>query len=443
MEPFDTALTEWMARQRWFATKSRRIVSTAVHDRLRIGDAILYVVRVGVDDDGGGHRLAEDADRYVVALEDRPGVVDAFDSAPFCRALLDAIRSARALRCERGTLVGRPSRAFPPGVPPDVPVRRISGEQSNTSIVFGTVLIMKLFRRLVDGANPELEMARFLTEHTTFRNTPRLAGSLEYSDGAGSATLAVAQELIRDGRDGWQWLLERLAAGDGALGALRRLGRLTAELHVALATPTSDPAFGVEPIGCSDVTAWAAALARQVAAAREAAGGRALPHLPSGAGPALAGLLGAAKIRHHGDFHLGQTLTVGDGQEFMLIDFEGEPLRPLEERRRKHTPLRDVAGMLRSFAYAAATTARSGRDVGDWEQDARASFVDAYREAAAAAPFLPASADAFTRAVTALELEKAAYEVVYEANNRPDWLDIPVRGFVSAAASLARLAGAA
>src|SRR6185503_1184704 len=159
---------------------------------------------------------------------------------------------------------------------------------------------------------------------------------------------------------------------------------------------------------------------------------RALPDLPSGSGPALAGLLGAAKIRHHGDFHLGQTLTVGDGQEFMLIDFEGEPLRPLEERRRKHTPLRDVAGMLRSFAYAAATTARSGRDVGDWEQDARASFVDAYREAAAAAPFLPASADAFTRAVTALELEKAAYEVVYEANNRPDWLDIPVRGFVSA-----------
>ena len=439
MEPLDTALAEWMARQRWFATKSRQIVSTAVHDRLRIGDAVLYVIRVGVDDGGGGRV----ADRYVVALEDRPGVVDAFDSAPFCRALLDAIRSASALRCERGTLVGRPSRAFPPGVPADAAVRRISGEQSNTSIVFGTALIMKLFRRLVDGVNPDLEMARFLTEHTTFPNTPRLAGSLEYSDGAGSATLAVAQELIREGRDGWQWLLEQLAAGDGALGALRRLGRRTAELHMALATPTSDPAFVAEPIGRGDVTAWAAALARQVTAAREAAGGRALPDLPSGAEPALTGLLGAAKIRHHGDFHLGQILVIGDGQEFMLIDFEGEPLRPLEERRRKHTPLRDVAGMLRSFAYAAATTARSGRDVGDWEQDARASFVEAYREAAAAAPFLPASAEAFTRAVTALELEKAAYEVVYEANNRPDWLDIPVRGFVSATASLARLAGAA
>src|SRR6185503_1241002 len=113
---------------------------------------------------------------------------------------------------------------------------------------------------------------------------------------------------------------------------------------------------------------------------------RALPDLPSGSGPALAGLLGAAKIRHHGDFHLGQTLTVGDGQEFMLIDFEGEPLRPLEERRRKHTPLRDVAGMLRSFAYAAAT---AGAPAG-WEEQARAAFLDGYRAAAGRAPFLPA-----------------------------------------------------
>jgi predicted trehalose synthase len=248
---------------------------------------------------------------------------------------------------------------------------------------------------------------------------------------------------VAGARDGWQWLLARLAAGDGALDALRRLGRRTGELHLALASPTSEPAFGSEPIDGDDIATWTAAVGRQVAAARAAAPGRGLPDVPPAAAAALGGLRGAAKIRHHGDFHLGQTLCVRDGEDFMLIDFEGEPLRPLAERRRKHTPLRDVAGMLRSFAYAAATTARAGRTVGDWESSARAAFVDGYRAAVGGAPFIPASASAFEQAVAALELEKAAYEIVYEANNRPDWLDIPLRGFVSATTALARLAGAA
>jgi predicted trehalose synthase len=446
MEGLDTALAEWMARQRWFATKSRRIVSTAVHDRLRVDDATVYVIRVGVDGGAVGRGLAGDAgeDRYLVALEHGPGIVDAFDSARFCRAVLTLMASAAELRGERGTLVGRPSRAVPLDVPDDVAVRRISGEQSNTSIVFGDTVIMKLFRRLGDGVNPDLEVTRFLTEQTTFRNSPRLSGSLEYVDGGGvSATLAMAQELVADGRDGWQWILDRLAVGDGALGTLRHLGRRTAELHVALATPTADLAFAVEPIGRGDVAAWATGLGQQMAAAHEAAGHRALPDLPHGAGDALAGLVGATKSRHHGDFHLGQTLVVGDGDDVMLIDFEGEPLRPLEERRRKHTPLRDVAGMLRSFAYAAATSARAGRAVGDWEAQARAAFLDGYRDAAGRAAFLPASNEAFQAAVAALELEKAAYEIVYEANTRPDWLEIPIRGVVSATAALARLAGAA
>ena len=434
--PLDSAVPAWLVRQRWFAAKSRRIVTTIVDDRLLVGDASLYIVRVVVDDGA--------VDRYVVPLEAGSGVVDAFDASRFCRALLRLLTSAGEVRGERGTLVGRPSSALPVDLPADVAVRRIGGEQSNTSIVFGDALIVKHFRRLVDGVNPDLEISRFLTEHTSFRNTPRLAGALEYLDGGGgSATLAVAHALVKESRDGWQWMLERLAAGNGGLAALRRLGQRTAQLHLALATPTTDPAFGAEPIDRGDVTAWAAALERQVAAAREAAGTRALPDVPPGAGQALAALLGAAKTRHHGDFHLGQTLSVRDGEDFMLIDFEGEPLRPLAERRRKHTPLRDVAGMLRSFAYAAATTARSGRDVGDWEPQARAAFVDGYRAAAGAAAFVPASSEAFARTVAALELEKAAYEIVYEANNRPDWLEIPIRGFVSATAALARLAGAA
>jgi trehalose synthase-fused probable maltokinase len=429
-------LPGWLARQRWFAGKTRRIVETCVDDRLAVGDSAVYVLGVTLDD---GTR-----DRYVVALDDGPGVGDAFENAAFCRALLELIGAGGEIVGERGVLAGRPSRAFPRGLPPDVPVRRIAGEQSNTSVVFDDAVIVKHFRRIADGVNPDLEITRFLTEHTTFRNTPRLAGALEYRghDG-GRATVAIAQELVRDARDGWQWLLDRLVAGDAALDALRGLGRRTAELHLALAAPTADPAFAAEPIGRADIAAWTAAIDRQVAAARAAASGSRLPDVPAGIGTALAALLGAAKIRHHGDFHLGQTLSVRDGADFALIDFEGEPLRPLEERRRKHTPLRDVAGMLRSFAYAAATVERGGRDVGGWEPDARRAFVDGYRTAAGSAAFLPAGSGSFGRAVAVLELEKAAYEIVYEANNRPDWLPIPVRGFVTATASLARSAGAA
>ena len=432
----DRDTIDWLARQRWFAAKTRRIVEAVVDDRIPIEHAEIYLVRIALDDGT--------ADRYVIALARDTGLIDAFDDAGFCRGLLRLMGEARETRGQRGALRGHRSHAFPAGLVTDGAVRRLGGEQSNTSVVFDGVLIVKHFRRLTEGENPELEMTRFLTEQTTFRNTPRLAGALEYVEpDATTSTLAVAQELVADGQDGWQWLLARLAAGDGALEALRQLGRRTGELHLALATPTADPAFGAEPIGRGDVAAWTAAVERQVTAARAAVPGRGLPEVPSAAAAALAGLLGAVKIRHHGDFHLGQTLCLRDGEDFMLIDFEGEPLRPLAERRRKHTPLRDVAGMLRSFAYAAATTARGGRSVGDWESDARALFVEGYRATAGGAPFVPASTAAFARAVAALELEKAAYEIVYEANNRPDWLDIPVRGFVSATASLARLAGAA
>ena len=432
----DPETTDWLARQRWFAAKTRRIAEAVIDDRIPVETADVCLVRVLLDDGT--------TDRYVAALPSSAAVADGFDDAAFCRALLGLIAGDREARGQRGTLRGRRSHAFPRELPRDVGVRRLHGEQSNTSVIFDEAVIVKHFRRLTEGENPELEITRFLTEHTSYRNSPRLAGALEYVDAGGTAsTFAVAQELVSDSRDGWEWLLERLAAGHGSLDALRRLGRRTGELHLAFATPTANPAFGAEPVGRGDVSTWAAAIDRQVAAARAAVAGLTLPEVPPATAGVLGGLLGTSKIRHHGDFHLGQTLSRGDGTDFVLIDFEGEPLRPLAERRRKHTPLRDVAGMLRSFAYAAATTARAGRAVGDWESDARAAFLDGYRAAAAGAAFLPTSDDAFARAVAALELEKAAYEIVYEANNRPDWVDIPVRGFVSATASLARWAGAA
>jgi len=415
-------LAQWIAGQRWFGAKSRRIVATHVEDGPRIAEATLHLVRLGLDD-GSTHT-------YMVPLRDGASPSDAFDDPAFCRALLDVMRRGARAGDERGALLGRPS-AFPGDLPADVGVRRLTGEQSNTSVVFGERLIVKHFRRFGPGVNPELEMSRHLTEHAGFANTPRLAGALEYAAAGGTtATFAVAHAVVADAGDGWRWLLARLQQGDAALPPLRRLGRRTAELHLALARDTADPAFGAEPITAADVAAWTASVQAQLEAARAALGGRLPDGVPSRVdGGGLGGLLGAARIRHHGDFHLGQTLAVREGEDFFIIDFEGEPLRPLEERRRKHTPLRDVAGMLRSLGYAAAT---AGAPAG-WEEQARAAFTEGYRAAAGRAPFLPADAAALKRALAVLELEKAAYEVVYEANNRPDWITIPVRGLQRAA----------
>ena len=441
-------LESWIGKQRWFGSKARLIRGVMCRDRIQLGPGTLYVIFVAFADPVG------ELERYVVALRPAESLVDAFDDAVFDRALLDVVRRGDELGGDRGRLIGRPSRALPVDTPPDVAVRRLQGEQSNTSVVFGDRIIMKVFRRLAEGINPELEMTRFLTEHTTFRGTPRLAGALEYYAGRDDArehaaqvgdmaTVAVLQEFVPEARDGWRWVLDRLASGDAALDALRRLGTRTAELHAALATPTTDPAFGADPISPADVATWSEGVRRQVSAAREAARGRPLPDVPDVVGPAgLGGLVGCVKIRHHGDFHLGQTLAIDDGRDFTIIDFEGEPLRPLEERRRKHTPLRDVAGMLRSIGYAAASAGLAASERRRWEADARAAYIDAYRAATTGARFVPQSADAFRRALAVFEVEKAAYEIVYEANNRPDWIEIPVAGFVIATASLGRSGGA-
>ena len=419
------ALGGWIAGQRWFGGKSRRIVAVTREDGVPVGPGTLWIARVRLDDGRD--------DRYAVPLLEGPAPADALDDPGFCRALLDLMASQARRPGARGELVGTRTHAFPATLAAGTPARRLVGEQSNTSVVFGDALIVKHFRRLAAGVNPDVEVTGFLTGRTSFRATPRLAGSLEYRDAAGAWTLAMAQELVRDARDGWRWLLDRLAAGDAALGPLATLGRRTAELHLALASDPVEPAFAPEPITIGDVAAWTAAVQQQLDAARAALGGRLPDGVPARVDAAgLAGLVGAARLRHHGDFHLGQTLAVRDGEDFAIIDFEGEPLRPLAERRQKHTPLRDVAGLLRSLGYAAASApAPAG-----WETAAREAFVAAYRAAAAAAPFLPATAGALARALAVLEVEKAAYEVVYEANNRPEWVAIPVRGLVTAAAAL-------
>jgi maltose alpha-D-glucosyltransferase/alpha-amylase len=446
--PPSDALGAWLAGQRWFAGKSRRIVATSVEDRVELAAGVLLLVRVTLDDGTVGH--------YAAPLRGGTEVEDALDSDAFCQALLDLVARDGEATGAAGDLVGHSTRAFPRGLPP-APARRLRGEQSNTSIAFGEALFMKHFRRITPGTNPDLEVTRFLTERTGFRHTPRLAGWLDYRQRSGErSTLAVVQELVPGARDGWQWMLAELGDGErrapgpepsrpsgrgSAVAALRRLGQRTAELHLALASDRSDPDFAPEPITEADIVEWSASLERQIEVARRAAGADRLPEVAAPA-QGLRALLGCEKIRHHGDYHLGQTLRLDAGDDFMIIDFEGEPLRPLAERRRKHAAVRDVAGMLRSLDYAAMTAGDGGRAAPHpegaeaWEADAAREFVTGYREAAGRPAFLPDSEDGVRWAISVFELEKAAYEIAYEASHRPHWIEIPIHGFTRAAARL-------
>jgi len=432
-----------MPRQRWFAAKTRAIRRVVVVDTVQLAGGVVLLVEVELD---GGRR-----ERYAIPLLAGDEIHDALGDAEFCRVLLGLLARGGAVPGERGEMRGVPAAGLPEswggGVPAELSVRRLGGEQSNSSVALGEALVLKHFRKLAEGVNPEAEMTRFLTEHTSFRHTPRLAGHVEYRDEAGrTTTLAVAQELVADAHDGWQWVLEQLgepARVAAAAVALRRLGQRTGELHRALASDRGDPAFAPEPIAVADIAAWTEGVAAQLVAARAALGREAISVDLAVVRRGLAPMIGRQKIRHHGDFHLGQTLYRPAAGDWMIIDFEGEPLRPLEERRRKHVALRDVAGLLRSIDYAAASVPGAGASLRAWEAEAGGAYLEGYRATTGTALFLPESDEAVRDVVAVFELEKAAYEVVYEANNRPDWIGIPKRGLVNAASRLGRRAAGA
>ena len=443
--PPSEPLAAWLPEQRWFGAKSRRIGGISVDDSIDVAPGTLHVVRVTLDDG--------DVQRYAVPLQAGSALADALDDARFARHLVELVREEAYVAGAHGVVTGHRTRAFPELIPPDAVMRKIGGEQSNTSFVVGQALIVKHFRRLAPGVNPELEMTRFLTEVADFPHTPALAGWLDYVvDGAEPTTLAVVQHRVVEAHDGWEWMLGAMAderRRSATHAALRRLGEVTASLHLALSRARA-AALAPEAVTDADVARWTASVVAQLAAARAAAPSHAsgIPSVTAEhVGAALGSLRGRVKCRHHGDLHLGQTLYREAAGAWTVIDFEGEPLRPLAERRQKHAPLRDVAGMLSSIAYAAEAVraVTPGPWIDAWEHEARAAFLGGYFSTAARAPFLPEDEAGARRVLAAFEVEKAAYEVVYEANNRPSWIAIPLRGVVSAASALrpARTAGAA
>ena len=452
--PGRSELARFLTRQRWFAAKTRgvgtlEVVDWAVLDRegsllllLLAVDGDRYYIPVALGDEAPPDR--------VLARRGAERVVDAHDDARFGPCLLRAIAAGDTLGGRRGRFACRPTPGWV--FPPDAPVRpgrRLTGEQSNTCLAIGD-LVLKSLRRPPPGVSPDLEITRFLTARTGFRHVPRLAGWLEYTTAAETATLAVLHELVPNTGDGWTHLVSTLSGRGAAVGRgpdplvddLRQLGAVTGALHAALASDDRDPDFRPEPVTRADVARWAADITRELAPLalwHRLGADRGL--VDEAVARTLAGLEtlveGTLKIRIHGDYHLGQVLKTADA--FVVIDFEGEPARPLSERRLKQPALRDMAGMLRSLDYAAHAVARARPEeerpgaltaLIAWEEQAREACLAGYLDALAGTPaaLVPAGSDPLRRACAAFELQKAGYELRYEMDNRPDWLPIPLAG---------------
>jgi maltose alpha-D-glucosyltransferase/alpha-amylase len=498
------SLAAFLQRQRWFGGKARTLKTARFVDwgLLRRGPHPIFITIVQADYQDGGREqyfvplalvegAAADAIRTAIphaviarVTGARKGLlVDGTADDDMLQTLIDIFDRQGTGRTRRGLVRVHRTALYPQlrGEGPLAP-RRVNAEQSNSSVVFGDRLIAKLFRRVEPGPNPDVEIGEFLTTRTTFTRAPRVGAYLEYEP-AGEPPpthLAAVWELVETQNDGWNHALAELrryyddvralpaptpAVNRGGrplelaaahtpsemcelsgiyIDSAQQLGRRTAELHLALASDTSTPAVAPEPFTGDDLARVAAQAIGELQAVRDRLDARvfqrledALHQLRGGDGPQPVRLT-TSRIRIHGDFHLGQVLwSQGD---FYLIDFEGEPARPLEERRGKDSPLKDVAGMLRSFSYAAYAALfehAAGRDeeldrlepwARAWQSWVGASFLRGYLATAGPASFIPDDPVQRAALLNLFLIDKALYELQYELNNRPDWARIPLRG---------------
>ena len=430
MNAREQAVIDFVTRQRWYGAKSRAVAHSEVLESvdLRTTDPRFTLELVELRYETGAH------DIYQLVHGDEE--IDGLDDPAAARELVHAMRAGLTLQGREGSVEFRPVEGFA-GLGRELQEARLVGaEQSNTSLVFDDELILKVFRRLEPGINPELEMLRYLTEHG-FEHIAALGGWYAYSGGPLSATLGILQEFVSEGEDGWELALQDIADDpDRFLARVHLLGEVTGEMHTALGADTGDPAFCSETPSVESLGLLTATVDEEIESVFLA-----LPEDDEQLTPILgrgeevreqlrmlthAGSVGKV-IRTHGDYHLGQTLW--SGGDWIILDFEGEPARALIERRRKRSPLRDVAGMLRSFAYVAiAAELERGTPAPDgWEEQARSQFLEGYLDTVDPS-LMPAGSLAIERLLAVFELEKAVYELRYELDNRPDWVRIPVAG---------------
>jgi maltose alpha-D-glucosyltransferase/alpha-amylase len=512
------ALAPFLQRQRWFGGKAKTLASVRFVDwaplrrgahpsfltfldaEYRDGSRERYVLPLAMSSGADAERVEREYPGAVLARVTgaRKGLLHdgLFDDAT-CSMLLASIREGRAWATRQGRLEAMHTGAALDQVPADAlaPISRTAPDQSNTSVLFGKRLIMKLFRRLEPGPNPDVEFGRFLRDRG-FTRVPPLAGTIDYRrSGEEPGSVFMLQEFVRNEGNGWQVTIDELgryfdrrvgrpaptatheeamawrADPDAALPAEVRdaigtylntaevLGRRTGELHVQVASASPDEeAFAPEPYTGSDMKTTADVMRRH-AEAQLALLERSIDRLDASKRALAEGVLDArdellarfdelrqsraatVRIRCHGDYHLGQVLV--SESDVVILDFEGEPTKPLAERRRKCTPLRDVAGMLRSFSYAALTGLAAATATGPteeyerlepwtdlWETWVSAAFLRAYLAAVQGAPFVPPSREDLDLVLQAYVLDKAFYELAYELNNRPDWVHIPLNGLM-------------
>ncbi|HUP63416.1 MAG TPA: maltose alpha-D-glucosyltransferase [Thermoanaerobaculia bacterium] len=530
-DALDRALRSYLATRRWFGGKARLITSLSIRDNVELpsqgrlllldlefaeGEAQTYLLPVCV----ANVRREQDQARNVpviARLRDGAILYEPVQEESFATGLLDTIARKRSMKGRYGSITGIATRALKELRRADVPsaaaeggrdvrppIHVLAAEQSNTAIVYGQRLFLKLFRRLEAGINTDFELMRFLNEETSFRNVPRVAGMLEYRRNASGdpMTVAILQGFTPNSGDAWAFTLDAIGRyfdrllSDGASGEriakalphenvfdLSRepaadiardfigpyladaelLGVRTAQMHLALASRDDIPAFAPEPFTPHYQRSIYQSMRTQIVQTyqllRRLEGGRLVrPDAQADETSALLaredalhqrvravldGRIDAQRIRIHGDYHLGQVLYTGN--DFVVIDFEGEPARPLSERRIKRSALRDVAGMMRSFHYApyavvfgtAPGSYVRTEDLGALESGAQfwyrwvaAAFLRAYLAEASKGRFLPSRAEHVDVLLGAYLIEKALYEIVYELNNRPDWVRIPVRGLL-------------
>jgi maltose alpha-D-glucosyltransferase/alpha-amylase len=473
-------LPQVLPQQRWFRGDGRAIggVALDVPDEWQTGDGNWLLALARVDfDDGRRHTYAlplalaweqgdgatVDALRHCtlarVRQRARVGVLyDAFRDDGFCRATVLAMQSGLMRPQAGGALrYGATSRLADVDVH-SLPAAHPAFQERNSLVVLGEALVLKGYRRLHRGVHPEIEMGRFLSEVSPFAHIAPLCGSVTHVEADGTPTaLAVLHAYVSNEGSGWDYTLAHLKrlvgdapGGDstllhgGFLSLVETLGRRTAQMHAALAVPRGDPAFDPEPWSRDDAAALRAKLqgdvqrtlgllARREAdladAAREPAQRLlAMAQMLEGHAAAIVpDQVDAAKTRYHGDYHLRHVLI--RKHDFVIVDFEGDPSRPFAERREKHSPLRDVAAMLRSFGYAAALAHREGASepLAAWLRDTREAFVAGYRDAIGGTASFPRNEETFTRLVAAFTLERALAELRHELDSRPERAAIPLR----------------
>jgi maltose alpha-D-glucosyltransferase/alpha-amylase len=495
-EHFETqVLPAWLGVQRWYAAKGDPAA------RVRLGDWALWdagrasFMLALLEVESGGESAQyfaplalaweeRDEERVkalgsaaVAKVRQQASVgllADALADEAFCRAVVVAIGEGREVKSAGGTLRFTPTAAFAEIACEDVsllPVARPKAQSSNTVVTLGERLFLKGYRRVRAGINPEFEVGRHLTERLRFAHCVPVAGAIEHTAADGTQrTLALLQAYVPNQGDAWthtvdtleRFLEERRGTPPPPdphavyLALVHTLGLRTGELHRALLTRTGAPAFDPEPAGARDLEQWKAAVRADAAATLELLAQR-RGQMAAPARDDAAALIDARralqaridqvrlpagatlKARHHGDYHLGQVLL--SKLDVVITDFEGEPARGLAERRAKHSPLRDVASMLRSFSYARWTALRLALEghadyerlaphAADWEARARRAFLGAYDEAMRAGG-LYASFDDLRELLDLFELEKALYELRYELNNRPGWVGIPLAGILA------------